>query len=208
MSRDWGVRPVLLAPNASPAHPTLSSMGICFSLLSQHFTLVNPSSVFSFLTSPQTTSCRAVEAKHVLWFGGATPHPRDRRAEDIYAEWEREMTPCLLFLIASTLASVMSSRLTRQWPGPVPFPEPTAEAGYPRTGQTPIPALPSLSASAEHPGRLPAWADSGFPPGWCAATGSAWCPSSHLPEPAALSLHTCPQRHDAARAHYKPERWK
>ena len=115
------------------------------------------------------------------------------------------MTPCLLFSIASTLASVMSSRLTRQRPGPIPFPESTAEAGYPRTGQTPITASPSLSASAEHPGRLPAWADSGFPRGWCAATGSAWCPSSHLPEPAALSSHTCPQQPDAARAHYKPD---
>ena len=118
------------------------------------------------------------------------------------------MIPCLLFLITNPLASVTPSSLTRQWPCPAPLLEPTAEAGYPRTGQTPITASPSLSASAKHPGRRPAWADSRSPPGWCAATAPAWCPSSHSPELAALSSHTCPRQHGAALARYKPERCK
>lgn len=64
--------------------------------------------------------------------------------------------------------------------------------------------------SAKRPSKQPAWADSRSPRGWYVAIGSAWCPSLHLPEPVAPSLHTCPQQHDAAQAHCKPKRcsWK
>ena len=117
--------------------------------------------------------------------------------------WNDTMSP---ILIANLAASIMPSWLTKQWPCQAPLPEPTVEAGYLSTRQTPIIALPSLSVSAKHPGRPPAWADSRSPPGWCAATGSAWYPSSHLPGPAALSSHTCPRQHGVALAHCKPER--
>lgn len=66
------------------------------------------------------------------------------------------MIPCLLFLITNLLASVMPSRLTRQWPRPTPLPEPTAEAGYPRTGRTastphlPFQCLQSIQVGGQH----------------------------------------------------------
>lgn len=68
----------------------------------------------------------------------------------------------------------------------------------------PITALPSLSASAKHRGKLQAWANSRSLPRRCVATESALYPSSHLPEPAALSLHTCPQQLGEALVHCKP----
>lgn len=108
-----------------------------------------------------------------------------------------------LFLIAKLLDSTMLT--WSQWSSPNLHPEPTANIGYCYKKATK--ASPSLSGFAKHPSTQPAWADSRSPQGWYAATGSAWCPSLHLPEPAVPSLHTYPQRHDEAQARCRPERW-
>lgn len=135
--------------------------------------------------------------KYILVFKPYAPSWRQQDWRHLH-QTKREMITRLLFSFSHVLQADQA----------VTLPNPTSWTHsrdcYPRTGQMPITALPSLSVSAKHPGRQPAWADSRSPPGWYAATGSAWCPSSRLQEPAALSSHTCPQQHGVVLAHCKP----
>lgn len=113
MKKDWGLI-VLSSSRTSPQPPPCTQhqgSASCPLFNTPPFIFFEIIPFFSHLTSEvtQTTSHRAVYAKSVLRFSGPTPHPRDRRAADVYIRQKHEMIPCLLFLIANPLASVMPS---------------------------------------------------------------------------------------------------
>lgn len=199
----------LSLPLRTPPHPRSAPWVhtcVCFSILLPG--KPSPSVWYhSFLTSPQwwlKPQVAGLQQLQVYSGFQATPHPGDSKAEEVYTTQKCEMILCLLLLTTNLADLVMPSRLARQWLCAAPLSEPTAEGGYPRTGQMPATASPSLSVSAKRPGRPPTQAGSKPPPEWCAATGPAWCPSSRSPGLVALSWHTCPQLLGAAPARCKP----